>query len=530
MWVAGGVGRRGQPAIDTATATLAAEHKQRRAVSLRARLIIGVLLLMAVALGAFSAITYVALRSFLIDRIDRQLTAAPPHLVAEICRGSLAGNPPPPLPLLVAQLDSGGQPSAPCPRAGYIRPLRLSESDARQLATRPQVPMDVEGSDGPVRAVALEHVDGSPPGAPGRGGPGSDEDGRGGQVTPGPVTRGSVSGGPLVVGLSLTEVRATLQRLLMLELFVGALALVGAGIAGAWGVRRGLQPLTRVTTTARAVAGEVSGGAAEGGGLRRRVPQGSPGTEVGQLAEAFNTMLTAVETEVAGRRDSEQRMRQFLADASHELRTPLTSLRGYAELIAMREHRDGIERDQESADALRRITHEGTRMSRLVDDLLTLARSDEGGARRDDPVALDELAANAVADVRAAYPARDISVDAEPGNVVRGDRDQLRRILVNLLVNAAVHTSGGIRVRVSRADGQVHLAVADDGPGLTPPQAAHVFDRFWRADAARTRAKGGSGLGLSIVDTLVSGHGGSIDFDTSPSAGTTVTVRLPPAP
>jgi two-component system OmpR family sensor kinase len=121
-------------------------------------------------------------------------------------------------------------------------------------------------------------------------------------------------------------------------------------------------------------------------------------------------------------------------------------------------------------------------------------------------------------------------VDAEPGNVVRGDRDQLRRILVNLLVNAAVHTSGGIRVRVSRADGQVHLAVADDGPGLTPPQAAHVFDRFWRADAARTRAKGGSGLGLSIVDTLVSGHGGSIDFDTSPSAGTTVTVRLPPAP
>jgi two-component system OmpR family sensor kinase len=112
---------------------------------------------------------------------------------------------------------------------------------------------------------------------------------------------------------------------------------------------------------------------------------------------------------------------------------------------------------------------------------------------------------------------------------VHGDADQLRRVLINLLANAALHTTGGIRVRVSRADGQVRLVIADDGPGLTPPQAAHAFDRFWRADTARTRAKGGSGLGLAIVDTLVSGHGGSIDFDTSPAAGTTVTVSLPAA-
>src|SRR5581483_2813212 len=251
--------------------------------------------------------------------------------------------------------------------------------------------------------------------------------------------------------------------------------------------------LTRVTTTARAVAGEVSagaveGGGLEGGGLQRRVPEGSPGTEVGRLAEAFNTMLTAVQTEVASRQDSEQRMRQFLADASHELRTPLTSLRGYTELIGMRERRAGVARDPESADALRRISEEAARMSRLVEDLLVLARSDQSRARRDERVALDELAGDVAADLRAAHPGREISVEARPGSVVRGDPDQLRRILINLLTNAAVHTAGRIRVGVAPAGGQVRLTVADDGPGLTPQQAAHVFDRFWRADSARTRA------------------------------------------
>jgi two-component system OmpR family sensor kinase len=168
-------------------------------------------------------------------------------------------------------------------------------------------------------------------------------------------------------------------------------------------------------------------------------------------------------------------------------------------------------------------------MSRLVEDLLVLARSDGAEERRADPVALDELAADGINDLRASYPARSVTLDAEPAAVVLGDGDQLRQVLVNLLNNAAVHTTGGIRVSVARADGQVRVVIADDGPGLTPPQAAHVFDRFWRADSARTRVKGGSGLGLAIVDTLVSGHGGSIDFDTSPAAGTTVTVTLPAA-
>jgi two-component system OmpR family sensor kinase len=481
------------------------------ALSLRSRLIVGVLALVALAIGAVATSTYVALEAFLMNRVDHQLTTTPPDVVDGICGGFPDGfrdafqgggfrgkGPHGPLPVLVGRLGPDGHPDPQCPPAGYTYALRLSDADATRLTQHLMQPVDLHQPGGPVRAIAR----------PGHG-------------------------GLDVVALPMDDVQATLGRLVVLEAVVGALALVFAGTAGALGVGRGLRPLTEVTTTARAVAGEVAAG--DGRGLRRRVPADAPGTEVGRLAEAFNTMLTAVQTEVAGRQDSEQRMRQFLADASHELRTPLTSLRGYAELITMLERRDGIRRDPDSADALRRITDEGARMSRLVDDLLTLARSDDdsdnpdGRPGLDATVALDELACDAVADLRAAHPARTITLDARPFSTVRGDPDQLRQILANLLCNAAVHTAGPIRVRVDTVDGHVRAVVADDGPGLTPPQAAHAFDRFWRADTARTRAKGGSGLGLAIVDTLVGAHGGSTDFDTSPATGTTVTVRIPAA-
>jgi len=526
-------------------------------LSLRSRLIVGVLLLVALAIGAVATSTYVALQSFLISRIDGQLSSAPPALVDEVCGGSPIAPPvgspvaapdaPPvgspaartdrapdgprggprgggqgggygrgrgdgphgPVPLLLGRLGPDGHPDPACPPDGYGYPLHLSDADATRLTQNVMRPVELPQPGGTVLAMAR-------PGDPLR--PGLD-----------------------VVALPMDDVRATLDRLLMLESLVGAVALVFAGTAGAIGVGRGLRPLTEVTATALAVAGEVAGGRGDtgrdGGGLGRRVPEGAPGTEVGRLADAFNTMLTAVQTEVAGRRESEQRMRQFLADASHELRTPLTSLRGYAELITMRERRDGVRREPESADALRRITDEGARMSRLVNDLLVLARSDSpdgdgdtGPGRSDTTVALDELAVDAVADLRAAHPDRTIELRAHPSSVVLGRPDELRQVLANLLTNAAVHTGGDIRVEVDRADGEVRAAVADDGPGLTAPQAAHAFDRFWRADRARTRVKGGSGLGLSIVDTLVSGHGGSVDFDTSPTAGTTVTVRIPAHP
>lgn len=473
-------------------------------MSLRARLILGVLLLVTVAILAVSIITFLALREFLIDRVDRQLVGTPPALVGHACAGELGGNGPPPVPLLVGRLNADGT-IALCDPTGYVRPLRLSDENVWRLVHSMGRPVTLRQPDGQVRAVAHRARDDAID----------------------------------VTALSLEDVEITLDRLLTLEVAIGATALILAGTAGVLGVGRGLRPLAAVTATARAVAGEVSpdearsasaASRAETGGLRRRVPAGAPGTEVGELAAAFNTMLTAVETEVAGRQASEQRMRQFLADASHELRTPLTSLRGYADLIIMRECHARVDRDPESADALRRISDEGARMSRLIDDLLVLARSDadpSGGPRHDESVALDELAADAVADLRAAHPTRYVALDAASGSIVRGDRDQLRQVLANLLTNAAVHTDGDVRVTVSRRDGEIQVSVADDGPGLSPPQAAHAFDRFWRADSARTRARGGSGLGLSIVDTLVHKHGGRIDFDTSPAAGTTVTICLP---
>ena len=492
-------------------------------MSLRTRLIIAVLALVTVAMATLSTATYLSLRLFLISRVDTQLQTTPPELVERFCGGGGGGgtdDPIPngfrdpsrrPVPIMLARLDPQGAPvGGACEANGLSEPLALTPQDGTRLIAAPGRPTEFpeQGSDSTVRAVARPSRDG---------------------------------GGFDVVAVALDGVSATLHRLLLLELLIGALALAWTGAVGAWAVRWGMRPLDRVTGTARAVATDVStgstgsGSSTGGGGLERRVPAASERTEVGQLAAAFNTMLTAVQTEVAGRQDSEQRMRQFLADASHELRTPLTSLRGYAELIGMRERRAGIERDPESSDALRRMTDEGARMSRLVEDLLVLARSDGAQGReasRDEPVAVDKLAADAVSDARAAHPERSVELTAQPASTALGNPDQLRQVLVNLLSNAAVHTraGGGIRVRVSRVEREIRLEVADDGPGLTPRQAAHVFDRFWRADTARTRARGGSGLGLAIVDTLVSGHRGSIDFDTSPDAGTTVTVRLPAAP
>jgi len=587
-------------------------------MSLRARLIAGVLLLVTVAIGAVATSTYLALQSFLVSRVDRQLADAPAALVSDVCDGSAGGHhngtrgghhggprtgapdggPHGRVTLLVGHIGPDGRPGPACPPAGYNYPLHLTGADATRLAQHVMRSIELDQPDGPVLAMARPSnseptgARAAPPGSPPGGGPDRAANRlppREPAVAPDDPPGGGLDGGLDVVALSLDDVQATLDRLLMLELLVGAVALVFAGTAGAVGVSRGLRPLTEVTDTALAVAGEVAGGHGStgqrrdrgtsggpgpgnnsstgsnsrtggssrtgggsgtndtgannagtsdtgmtGGGLERRVPEGAPGTEVGRLAEAFNTMLTAVQTEVAGRQESEQRMRQFLADASHELRTPLTSLRGYAELITMRERRDGVQREPESADAMRRITEEGARMSRLVNDLLELARRD---VDRADPqsapgtrVALDELAVDAAADLRAAHPDRSITLRARPSSIVLGEPGQLRQVLANLLTNAAVHTSGDIRIGVDQREGNVLLDVADDGPGLTAAQAANAFDRFWRADKVRTRVKGGSGLGLSIVDTLVDAHHGGIDFDTSPSAGTTVTVRLPAAP
>src|SRR3954451_10865500 len=226
-------------------------------------------------------------------------------------------------------------------------------------------------------------------------------------------------------------------------------------------------------------------------------------------------------------------MRQFVADASHELRTPLTSIRGFAELF-----RQGAVADEaELARVMRRIEDEGARMGVLVDDLLLLARLDQHRPLERQPVDLGRLAADAVEDVRMVAPGRPIELhvaDARPPVVV-GDDLRLRQVLGNLLGNALTHTPDGtpIRVRVdTRAgdggdDGWAVLEVTDEGPGLPDEHAARVFERFYRVDAARTRAEGGSGLGLSIVAGLAAAHGGRVELDTAAGEGATFRVLLP---
>ena len=333
-----------------------------------------------------------------------------------------------------------------------------------------------------------------------------------------------------VIGLSTDDVSNTLNRLLILEALIGGGAVLVALAATTIGVRFSLRPLHRVTSTARAVTAELS---PEGAGLERRVPVTEPDTEVGQLAESVNTLLGAVGTQFAARVESEQRMRQFMADASHELRTPLTSIRGYAELARMQrafdDDGDPAQTNTADAEALDRIEHEGTRMSRLVEDLLTLARGDIGAPVESMPVDVAEIIYEAVEGAQAAHPDRPFTVQADPGVVVRGDHDQLLRVVRNLVTNAAVHTAPGraIRVTATQDVGQVDIRVIDGGPGLPPEQAAHVFERFWRSDTSRARASGGSGLGLAIVASIVAAHGGSVRFDSSVASGSVVTVALP---
>ncbi|MDT4932950.1 MAG: two-component system, OmpR family, sensor kinase, partial [Pseudonocardiales bacterium] len=476
--------------------------------SLTARLVTGVVSLVVVLVLATGTATYFALQSFLYKRLDQQLTAAAslPSINSLLTpRPNFTDEFQTPQRVWVTVLDPTGQPTSYQPTGPAVSALQATASTREALLGGTSHPVSVTTLDGQhlrlmsVAKLTLTTVDDST----------------------GLRSRQQVT---VLVGLSTSEVDRTLHRLLLLEYAIGAGAIALAFAATAYGVRFSLRPLRRVTSTAREVTAELS---PEGAGLDRRVAVTESDTEVGQLAESMNTLLGAVETQFAARLANEQRMRQFLADASHELRTPLTSIRGYAELARM-QRQQGTGADT-NADSLERIESEGTRMSRLVDDLLTLARSDQGGEPKQEWVDIAELLGDAVSGTRAAYPTRRIDLSAPHGLHVIGDRDQLLRVMRNLITNAAVHTApeGPIGVSATREGHWVVLRVSDAGPGLPQEEAAHVFERFWRADKARTRARGGSGLGLAIVASIVQAHGGGVRFDSSVERGSTVTVSLP---
>jgi two-component system OmpR family sensor kinase len=286
---------------------------------------------------------------------------------------------------------------------------------------------------------------------------------------------------------------------------------------GVWVVRRGLRPLDDVVDAAGAVAD---------GDLSHRVPVANERTEVGRLGTAFNAMVDRIEVSFAERDASEQQLRRFVADASHELRTPLTSIRGYAELL-----RFGADDDpQQLALAMRRIEDEAARMGVLVDDLLLLARLDQGRPLERGPVDLVRLTGDAVADARAVEPERPISFDANGDAVmVAGDASRLHQVVANLLANARVHTppTAAVTVSIGVQNGLAVLEVADRGPGMSESEAAQVFERFYRADESRSRANGGAGLGLAIVTAVVAAHGGTVEVRTRPAEGARFIVRLP---
>jgi two-component system OmpR family sensor kinase len=340
-----------------------------------------------------------------------------------------------------------------------------------------------------------------------------------------PAQRGSSSfraaavatpgGGSLIVAVPLTDFEDTLHRLLTIDALVLVAVLVAMAALTLWIVRASLRPLDEMGDTARAIAA---------GELDRRVSETNERTEVGRLGVAFNDMLARIQEALRRREESEERLRRFLADASHELRTPLSSIRGYAELFRL-----GAANDPEKLEtALARIESEAARMGTLVDELMALARFDERVAPVVATVRLDAIAAEAVADAGAAHPDREITLAAKP-TIVLGDEGPLRQVISNLLENAVVHDPAGnpVEVRVGEEGSCAVLSVRDGGPGIPPGSEGDVFDRFWRADRSRERAKGGSGLGLAIVRAIVEAHGGTAEARNPEGGGALFTILLP---
>ena len=336
-----------------------------------------------------------------------------------------------------------------------------------------------------------------------------------------------------ITGLPLSDVQTTITQILTTVLLVtaGGLLLLAAVIAVV--IRASLAPLRAVADTATRVAAmPLSAGAVS---ISERVPnqQTDEETEIGRVGHALNTLLDHVDSSLDERQRNEERMRRFVADASHELRTPLASIRGYSELSLRALRRgQGTAVVENTESALERIQAQSLRMTALVEDLLLLARLDEGQELVYGSVDLSRLAIEAVADARPAGPDHTwiLDLDEEPV-VVAGDASRLHQVAGNLLANARTHTPPGTRVTVSvvRDGPDAVFRVHDDGPGIDPAVADELFERFSRADRSRARQTGGTGLGLSIGKAIVDAHGGTLTVRSAPG-DTTFEMRLPARP
>ena len=510
---------------------------------LRTKLITSLLVLVAAALVAISVSSGWILKSYLTTQRDPQLQSAfnffsnqpsrlvPGQVYQVTGTNLLVGVQAPGTPLTIP----GGQSSIPnWPGSGQFQSLpAVPTSQAWASANDGKlVTVHAQGSDDTWRVIT-EPVSY--------------------QLTTDQGTTVQVSG-TLIVGTDLGNVSATVGRLVGAELIVGLIILVILGMATVAVVRANLRPLVDIEET----AGEIADGH-----LNRRVPERDPRTEIGSLGRSLNIMLSQIEAAFHAREESEaaahhseERMRRFVADAGHELRTPLTAIRGFAEYYRQR---GGLvprwDREDSAAAAgsgltpddldriMQRLEKEAARMGLLVEDLLLLARLDQQRPLARQPIDLLSLAADAVHDARLLAPSRTIDLAVQPGAafLVIGDEPRLRQVIGNLMSNALTHTPEGTPIEVSIGSGTVDprlpdsppavtLDVIDHGPGMTSEQAHRAFERFYRADQARTRATGGSGLGLAIVKSLVAAHGGVASVRTAPGRGATFRIALPLAP
>lgn len=463
-------------------------------MTLRLRLVAGTLALVTLALALTGVFAIRLLRGYLVDRVDEQLRAV--TMMAGQERPPPAGPRPPRMfglfhRVVIAADGTELRTLAESTESAAPNLPRLTLDDVVKRQLRPFT-VDSTTSGGPTwRVVAV---------------PGQD-------------------GRSRAVAVSLADVDATVSQLALIVSVAGGGALAVLGLACYLLVRQSLRPLGEIERTAQAIAG---------GDLARRVPPGDERTEVGKLSQALNGMLTQIEQAVQQResaateaRRSEELMRRFVTDASHELRTPLTSIRGFAELFRMGEAPDL----EEAARLLRRIEDQAARMGLLVDDMLLLARLDQHRPLEEGRVDLLDLAASAVVDAQTLAPDREITLvrlDDEEAVVV-GDASRLGQVLGNLVGNALKHTPPGTPFSVAvGVEGEAAVVeVADEGPGFPEEVAEKVFERFYRADPARS--PGGTGLGLSIAAALVAAHGGTIGATSSPGKGARFRVTLPRA-
>jgi two-component system, OmpR family, sensor kinase len=462
-------------------------------LSLRGRLLIGVISLVVIGLLISDVATYTLLQSSLIGRIDTQLLSGHNEAV-----GALGGS------------GRGPEQVSRFPTGTVVQLLGLDGSvGATKVTTtvgstpssaRPELPKTLPnaGIDNAATPFTVEGTNGVA------------------QFRMTDWPENSFGGQFVVLAIPLTEVQSTLSQLLQLEALIAVGVVAATALLALLIIQLGLRPLQRMGGVAADIAA---------GDLTRRVEPATPKTEIGRLGLALNGMLSQIEAAFAERTQSNQRLRRFIADASHELRTPLTSIRGYSEML-----RRGAAESPTDADlARRRIEEESVRMSVLVDDMLLIARLDQGRPLEKEPVDLQAIANDAASDARAVAPQREITLSANGPVFVEGDDTRLRQVVGNLVRNALVHTpqKSAIEIAVSTVDGVGRISVADHGPGLSSDEMVRIFEPFYRADPSRSRDSGGAGLGLSIVNAVVTAHGGQVHVKETSGGGVTFEVELP---